>query len=180
MSAGGACRGAPAAAGGLPRAHQSRAGGDPARARARGIRIDRTGVNPDDFRSQYRYVVVFKLNQDPTARLNDADFRRGINGPRGNYSIAGFNLSSPEGDPDSFRDVPNCFFSFVAGPWRPLDRVKLGRRVETRLRPLTPSPDGEATLGRLYVVRSTLRLADPRLSRPAARAALHRIGCLRR
>lgn len=142
------------------------------------FRIDRAGVDPDAPESEYRYVVVWKLNRDPRmGRITDADLRRGIDGERGNYSINGFGLANEIGAPERFRTTKTCFFSYVDVPWRRLDRVRVGRRVEVRLRPLTPDPSGKPTLGRLYVVRSTLRRSNPKLQTHAARAALRRIGC---
>lgn len=142
------------------------------------FRIDRTGVDPDAPESEYRYVVVWKLNRDPRrGRITDADLRRGIDGERGNYSINGFGLADETGLPFRFRTTKTCFFTYVNVPWRRLDRVRVGRRVEVRLRPLTPDPSGKPTLGRLFVVQSTLRRSNPKLRTHAARAALRRIGC---
>jgi len=141
------------------------------------VRIDRRGVDSDSPESEYRYVVVFKLNRDTRRRITDDDPNRGIDGERGNYSINGFGLANETGAPGKFRDQTNCFFSYVDAPWRRLDRVRLGRRVEVRLQPLTPDSSGRPTLGKRYVVRRTLRLSDPKFRSHAARSALERIGC---
>jgi len=140
------------------------------------FRIDLTGVDPDTPEAEYRYVVVWKLNRDPRIRITDDDLKRGIDSERGNYSINGFGLAV-ETSPRRFRKTRTCFFSYVDAPWRRLDRVRAGRRVEVRLRPLTPDASDRPTLGRLYVRRSVLRRSDPKLRSADARRTLRRIGC---
>lgn len=136
--------------------------------------------------ASYRYLVIFKLNRDPYTRLNDEDRARGIDSPRGNYSMLDgrINLADVPSPPHEF-DGRNCFFSDVSADARPsqlraLNRIPTGMRVKVRLQPLTPSSDGRPRLGKVYVVRATIRKTNVFLRQPNARSALKRIGCGRR
>lgn len=143
--------------------------------------------DPDSFEAGLRYVIVFKLNRDPKTRLSGDDYRRGIDNPRGNYSILGrrINLTDECCYPAKFRNVDRCFMTYVGtdhGDPRAiplLNRVRIGQRVDVQIQPLTPSVDGRPKLGARHNRRVTLRAADAKLRSPSAREALNRIGCLR-
>lgn len=142
-------------------------------------------ADPDTVEGRYRYEIVFKLNRDPRTKVTDEDLARGIDGPRGNYSM--LNHRIVVGDecclPEKFRNVRNCFFTYVGTDYFPsrlrlLDRIRVGQRLNVRIQPLTPSTTGRAKLGKRYDVRATMRLADVKLRSSSARRALRRIGCL--
>lgn len=131
-----------------------------------------------------RYLVIFKLNRDPRMRLSDDDLARGIDSSRGNYSLLGGLVNIADDVQPSQFGGRSCFYSAVTSDafpaqLRALNRIPTGRRLNVRLQPLTPSPDGRPTLGKVYVVRATLRRANVYLRQRGAQRALARIGCPR-
>lgn len=143
-------------------------------------------VDPGGGRDEWRYLVVYKLNQDVVARPEKvSELWRTV---RGDYAILdlGFEI---ENSPQKF-GRPGCFALIVFGPGdvtpdgdptvQRLKRIPLGGRVKVKLRPLTPAPTGGAKLGKSYVSYPHLRRADVSLNSGTARRELRRIGCKNR
>lgn len=133
-----------------------------------------------------RYAVVFKLNRDPLGRYKPVPDASAVM-TRGRFSVEGYGLDETLDrfyDPEKPRRARYCFIGYVEDDsddpestfTEVLDRVPLGRRVKTRLQPLTPR-EGDQVLGRVYTIRATVRTADVRLASAAARRTLRRIGC---
>jgi hypothetical protein len=137
-------------------------------------------------RDEWRYLVLYKLNQDVVKRPEDASERWRT--ARGNYSIMDINRVV-ENSPRKFGN-PGCFALIVFGPGDvlpegdptadKLDKIPVDGRVKISLRPLERAADGHIQLGRSYVSRPRLRRTDVSLNTRSARQQLKRIGCKNR
>ena len=124
-----------------------------------------------------RYMVLFKVSDDVTARRNTV----GNKSVRGNFRVGGVTVG--EVAPVRFAR-PGCIaivfyapgplsFASLAG----LQKYDPGDRVKVALHVLTAGPDGRPMLGRRYESRPRMRKADYELHGETARRELKRIGC---
>ena len=116
------------------------------------------GVSSSSGRDEWRYLVLFKLNQDIVLRPYS---RQGEDWTttRGNFRIAGFPRSLNLGI--ARFGSPGCLgmVVYAAGTQSTEDdpeidvlaKIRVGGRVKISLQPLTPGPKGRAVPGETYV-----------------------------
>lgn len=139
----------------------------------------------DRIRSDYRYVVLFRLNQIVEARPSSADpwvTRKG--------TFAVLDRTFPfERPPTRFGGRIGCLAIVIPKGGQlvtddivvpALDRLRVGQRVKVTVQPLTRNPDGTPTPSQRIVRRPRLMIGDIRFEGAEIKRALRELGCRRR
>jgi hypothetical protein len=137
-------------------------------------------------RSEFRYVVMFKLNRVLTQSPHGSDNWRTS---RGNYAVYSDVLLPSERPLTRFGAREGCLAIVLVAPGilssggddiEAMDKIPLGGRVKVRIQPLTPGPHGRAVLGKNYVYRPRLHKADIKFNGRDIRRRLAHLGCKNR